>query len=100
MPSTSSRGLAAALLAPLLVAAVPACGQEAEAPLTIRIRPLGTEEFDGALPDRDEAVARSLAARAAFEARATARANRAIASVCTGCLAPGPLIDQFFARAP
>ncbi|MBK3423574.1 hypothetical protein HPY25_16885, partial [Methylobacterium sp. IIF4SW-B5] len=29
-------------------------------------------------------------AREAFEARITARANRAIASVCTGCLGPVP----------
>ncbi|TGD98220.1 hypothetical protein EU555_16005 [Methylobacterium nonmethylotrophicum] len=39
---------------------------------------------------RDAALARAAAAREAFEARITARANRAIASVCTGCLGPVP----------
>ncbi|MBK3395423.1 serine/threonine protein kinase, partial [Methylobacterium sp. IF7SW-B2] len=40
--------------------------------------------------ERQAAVARAAAAREAFEARITARANRAIASVCTGCLGPVP----------
>jgi hypothetical protein len=94
VPSIPFRPLAAAALGTVL-AVLPAGAQEAEAPLTIRVRPLGTEAYDQTI-DPDAA----LAARAAFEARVTARANRAIASVCTGCLAPAGVIEDFLARAP
>lgn len=71
------------------------------APLLLRIRPRDEAPEDGPGADAAEAareaeasrlaaVARAAAAREAFEARITARANRAIASVCTGCLGPVP----------
>ena len=71
------------------------------APLLLRIRPRDEAPEDGSGLDaaeaareaeaaRQAAVARATAAREAFEARITARANRAIASVCTGCLGPVP----------
>lgn len=71
------------------------------APLLLRIRPRDEAPEDGPGADaaeaareaeaaRQAAVARAAAAREAFEARITARANRAIASVCTGCLGPLP----------
>ncbi|MCF4128556.1 hypothetical protein [Methylobacterium sp. SyP6R] len=71
------------------------------APLLLRIRPRDEMPEDGPGADaaeaareaeasRQAAVARAAAAREAFEARITARANRAIASVCTGCLGPVP----------
>ena len=71
------------------------------APLLLRIRPRDEAPEDGPGADaaeaaweaeaaRQAAVARAAAAREAFEARITARANRAIASVCTGCLGPVP----------
>jgi hypothetical protein len=71
------------------------------APLLLRIRPRDEAPEDGSGVDAAEAarqaeasrlaaVARVAAAREAFEARITARANRAIASVCTGCLGPVP----------
>ncbi len=71
------------------------------APLLLRIRPRDEAPEDGpgaeaaeaareADAARQAAVARAAAAREAFEARITARANRAIASVCTGCLGPVP----------
>lgn len=74
---------------------------EAGAPLMLRIRPRDEAPEDGSGPDAAEAAreaealrlaasARAAAAREAFEARITARANRAIASVCTGCLGPVP----------
>jgi hypothetical protein len=71
------------------------------APLLLRIRPRDEAPEDGPGVDaadsareaesaRLSAMARAAAAREAFEARITARANRAIASVCTGCLGPVP----------
>ncbi|AWB23727.1 hypothetical protein DA075_24890 [Methylobacterium currus] len=71
------------------------------APLLLRIRPRDEAPEDGSGIDaaaaareaevaRQAALARAVAAREAFEARITARANRAIASVCTGCLGPVP----------
>ncbi|PIK73018.1 hypothetical protein CS379_10760, partial [Methylobacterium frigidaeris] len=65
------------------------------APLLLRIRPRDEAPEDGSGVDaaeaareaeatRQTALARAVAAREAFEARITARANRAIASVCTG----------------
>jgi hypothetical protein len=71
------------------------------APLLLRIRPRDETPEDGSGVDaaasardaeavRQAALARAAAAREAFEARITARANRAIASVCTGCLGPVP----------
>lgn len=74
------------------------------APLLLRIRPRDEAPEDGSGLDaaeaaeaareaeaaRQAAVARAMAAREAFEARITARANRAIASVCSGCLGPVP----------
>ncbi|TNC14304.1 hypothetical protein FF100_09025 [Methylobacterium terricola] len=71
------------------------------APLLLRIRPRDEPPEDGpgtasadaareAEAARLAAAARAAAAREAFEARITARANRAIASVCTGCLGPVP----------
>ncbi|WP_245447380.1 hypothetical protein [Methylobacterium sp. 17Sr1-1] len=71
------------------------------APLLLRIRPRDEAPEEGSGVDaaaaaraaeiaRQVALARAVAAREAFEARITARANRAIASVCTGCLGPVP----------
>ncbi|MET7242642.1 hypothetical protein ABZT49_04685 [Methylobacterium sp. EM32] len=71
------------------------------APLLLRIRPRDEAPEEGSGIDaaaaartaeiaRQAALARAVAAREAFEARITARANRAIASVCTGCLGPVP----------
>ncbi len=81
--------------------AEPAAVTEPGAPLLLRIRPRDEVPVDGsgdetALAAREAeaarlaAAARAAAAREAFEARITARANRAIASVCTGCLGPVP----------
>ncbi|MFE1600053.1 hypothetical protein [Methylobacterium sp. ID0610] len=86
---TGGAALLAVLAAP---AAAPAArAQDADQPLMLRIVPRGTPpvEPDGA--DDGEAMRRAIAAREAFEARITARARRAIASVCTGCLAPEPV---------
>ncbi|WP_407519377.1 hypothetical protein [Methylobacterium oryzisoli] len=84
---SARRGPAAGLLI-LLACAAPAAAQEAgmpvESPLVLRIQPRGTAlALD---EDTEEAGRRAVAAREAFEARITARARRAIASVCTGCL--------------
>ncbi|WP_245442887.1 hypothetical protein [Methylobacterium terrae] len=78
-----------------------ALAEMGSAPLLLRIRPRDEAPEDGSGGDAGEAareaeasrlaaVARAAAAREAFEARITARANRAIASVCTGCLGPVP----------
>ncbi|WP_053080443.1 hypothetical protein [Methylobacterium variabile] len=75
--------------------------EAAAGPLVLRIRPRDAAPEEGAGTDAAEAareaeatrlaaLARATAAREAFEARITARANRAIASVCTGCLGPVP----------
>ncbi|KMO17674.1 hypothetical protein [Methylobacterium platani] len=75
--------------------------EAAGGPLLLRIRPRDEAPEDGPGADAAEAaraaegarlaaLARAAAAREAFEARITARANRAIASVCTGCLGPVP----------
>ncbi|MGF3021618.1 hypothetical protein ACQVP2_02155 [Methylobacterium aquaticum] len=82
-------------------AQVAAATDGGSAPLLLRIRPRDEAPEDGSGLDaaeaareaeaaRQAAVARATAAREAFEARITARANRAIASVCTGCLGPVP----------
>ncbi|MBZ6412519.1 MULTISPECIES: hypothetical protein [Methylobacterium] len=85
--------------APERPVAEPAAVTEAGAPLLLRIRPRDEAPVDGSgeetaeaarEAERQAAVARAAAAREAFEARITARANRAIASVCTGCLGPVP----------
>jgi hypothetical protein len=86
---------AAALL--LLALALPARAQEAGTPLVLRIHPRGAAVFDEAA-DPDEAIRRAVAAREAFEARITASAHRAIASVCTGCLAPEPVVTGALGR--
>ncbi|MFH6781772.1 MULTISPECIES: hypothetical protein [Methylobacterium] len=101
--------LAAVLIAGGLVGAAsaqetapePASVTATGAPLLLRIHPRDEAPEDGPGADaadaareaeaaRVAAVARAAAAREAFEARITARANRAIASVCTGCLGPVP----------
>ncbi|WP_053078464.1 hypothetical protein [Methylobacterium tarhaniae] len=83
-------------------AAQPAAFAEiGSAPLLLRIRPRDEAPEEGSGADaataareaeasRQASLARAAAAREAFEARITARANRAIASVCTGCLGPVP----------
>ncbi|MGX7706080.1 hypothetical protein [Methylobacterium sp. Gmos1] len=76
-----------------------AVAESGGAPLLLRIRPRDEAPEGGSGDDaaareaeaaREVALARAVAAREAFEARITARANRAIASVCTGCLGPVP----------
>lgn len=88
------------LLAPGIiefVAAVPSAGaQEAldarePAPLLLRIRPPGEAPRNlgaGSGPMTDEEVRQARARNEAVWARADQRARIAIASVCTGCLAP------------
>ncbi|GJD49215.1 hypothetical protein OPKNFCMD_1945 [Methylobacterium crusticola] len=83
---------AAATILLLLASPAPARAQTADGPLRLRIHPNGASATPGDGPALDAAeIARAaLAAREAFEARVTARARRAVASVCTGCLAPEP----------
>ena len=80
-----------------LVAAIPpAAAQEAldareQAPLLLRIRPPGEAPRHlgaGSGPMTDEEVRQARARNEAVWARADQRARIAIASVCTGCLAP------------
>ena len=76
-----------------------AVAQEAETPLVLRIQPRGAAlalDEDTA----EEAARRAVAAREAFEARVTARARRAIASVCTGCLASEAAVLDVLAVHP
>lgn len=74
--------------ATLLLTLPPALAEE---PLFLRIRPQGSPP--GAIgsggPSSDE-IAAARAAREAVWERSTQRANRAIASVCTGCLKDWP----------
>ncbi|ACL59051.1 hypothetical protein [Methylobacterium nodulans] len=71
-----------------LASGAAAAAQDAERPLLLRIHPRGESSILSDGDDEAETVRRAIAAREAFEARITARARRAIASVCTGCLAP------------
>lgn len=95
-----AEGIVAQEAAPGVMPAA-AVAEMGSAPLLLRIRPRDETPEDGPGADaagaaqeaeaaRQAAVARAAAAREAFEARITARANRAIASVCTGCLGPLP----------
>ncbi|ACA18779.1 hypothetical protein M446_4438 [Methylobacterium sp. 4-46] len=86
----------AAALACAVLAVPAARAQEGEAPLFLRIRPQSEIGAGGSA----DAQAQAAAARAAFEARITARANRAIASVCTGCLVPDAVVAGVFATGP
>ncbi|MGY2047104.1 hypothetical protein [Methylobacterium sp. JK268] len=101
------RGQRAALALTGILAAWAAHGQEAGAPLVLRIRPqpepavvAGPGAEGSGAEDAAEGLRRAEAARAAFEARVTARAQRAIASVCTGCLVPETVVASVFETPP